>query len=87
MAGRGGNTSLCPPSPLCASAAAHAPAPCRCVPCTADVWAALVEEVGRRADLVTDPDPHKRRAKLARWLASRGHSWDVAKQVFKELGI
>jgi SOS response regulatory protein OraA/RecX len=50
-------------------------------------WSSLVEaaraQARRSAGLAADP--RKRRARLARWLAARGHGWDTVAAVLKEV--
>ena len=50
-------------------------------------WEQLVRQAARRAELSQGERPDKRRAKLARWLAYRGHGWDTVRQVLKEVGL
>lgn len=50
-------------------------------------WRALVaasREQARRSESVA---PEKRRARLARWLAARGHSWDTVTALVREVGL
>lgn len=50
-------------------------------------WRALVaaaREQARRGEALA---PDKRRARLARWLAARGHSWDTVAALVREVGL
>lgn len=53
----------------------------------AGAWEALLAQAARRAELSAGEDPQKRRAKLARWLQYRGHSWDTVKRLLREVGL
>ena len=51
-------------------------------------WRALVaaaREQARRSESLADLE--KRRARLSRWLAARGHCWDTVSAVMREVGL
>lgn len=51
-------------------------------------WRALVaaaREQARRSE--SEPSAEKRRARLGRWLAARGHSWDTVSALAREVGL
>jgi regulatory protein len=50
-------------------------------------WRALVAAAREQARRSESADPEKRRARLYRWLASRGHSYDTVSALVREVGL